>query len=86
MLAQAVAARVVEKLAGAAATPNAQAPSGAVSEWLDEAAAATHLNVSRKFLEQHRTAGDGPPWHRVGRRAIRYSRADLDAWMRASRR
>lgn len=48
-------------------------------EWLDAAGAAELLNVHRDTLRRL-----GVPTHHVGRR-VRYSRSELEAWMRAGR-
>lgn len=48
--------------------------------WLDTHGAAAYLSVTRKQMEHWRSAGGGPPFSRLGR-LVRYSRAQLDAWM-----
>lgn len=53
---------------------------------LRETEAAAYIGMSRSFLRQSRMNGararrtPGPPFVKVGR-AIRYLRADLDAWL-----
>ena len=39
------------------------------------------LGVATITLAQWRARGDGPPHFKVGRRHVRYRRADVDAWM-----
>jgi predicted DNA-binding transcriptional regulator AlpA len=54
---------------------------------LTEREAAEYIGMSRSFLRQARMNGDregrapGPRFIRVGTRAIRYLREDLDAWI-----
>jgi predicted DNA-binding transcriptional regulator AlpA len=48
--------------------------------WLRTEAAARHLGVSRRWLEELRVAGGGPAYARLGRRAIVYRRSELDRW------
>ena len=53
--------------------------------WLSTRDAAAYMGVSAAFLEIARHRGEGPPYTRVNR-AIRYSRAELDAWLRDKKR
>ena len=52
-----------------------------------EEQAAEYLGVSRSFLRQDRMNGvrehrtPGPKYIRMGKRAIRYLKEDLDAWL-----
>ncbi len=52
-----------------------------------EEEAAAYIGMSRSFLRQARMNGDrvgrtpGPPWIRIGSRAIRYLKEDLDGWL-----
>jgi excisionase family DNA binding protein len=48
---------------------------------LTTAEAATLLGVSKAFLERDRWAGARVPFVRVGARAVRYRRSDLDAFV-----
>ena len=55
---------------------------------LTEKQAADYIGMSRSFLRQARMNGGGrdghtpgPAYIRVGQRAIRYLREDLDAWI-----
>lgn len=43
--------------------------------------AAAFLGVSKAFLERDRWAGARIPFIRVGSRAVRYRRSDLDAFL-----
>lgn len=52
---------------------------------IDVEAVAKLLGVTRQTLYNWRREGSGPPWIAVGR-AIRYSRADLEAWLAAQTR
>ena len=47
---------------------------------LTTAQAAAYLNLSPNTLSRWRWSGDGPRFHKFGR-AVRYDRADLDAWI-----
>lgn len=49
-------------------------------EWLSTAEAAEYLSLSRSHLNKLRCIGGGPRFS-AATRAIRYRRADLDAWM-----
>ncbi len=46
--------------------------------------AGRYLGVSASLLNKLRLTGDGPVFVRLAGRAIRYRRADLDAWVDAS--
>lgn len=58
---------------------------------LTDPEAATYLGVSISFLRQGRMEGrrnnrsPGPPFIRMGSKAIRYDLQDLDAWLAANR-
>ena len=47
--------------------------------------AAEFLRLSRKTLDRYRVSGEGPVFHKFGRR-VRYARSDLEAWAEARRR
>lgn len=47
---------------------------------LSEEGAARFLNVSTRFLQKHRTTGDGPNFVKISSRCIRYRRSDLVSW------
>lgn len=51
------------------------------SQILNTAQAAQYLGVSKAFLERDRWAGAKVPFIKVGSRAVRYRRADLDAFL-----
>jgi predicted DNA-binding transcriptional regulator AlpA len=71
-------------------TPNRLARRAA-KRGFTEAEAAKYIAMSRSFLRQVRMNGDrvgrtpGPPWIRIGSRAVRYLRDDLDAWLERHR-
>ena len=50
-------------------------------EYLDTIDAARYLGFSVQHLEIGRCRGYGPPYVRVGAKAIRYKRSELDRWM-----
>ena len=56
-----------------------------MTEMLTEAEAAKALGISRITLGGWRRAGTGPRYSQLGPRSIRYSRADLDAFIAAKR-
>ena len=45
--------------------------------------AARLLALSRRTLEKWRLTGGGPQYRKIGARAVRYARADLDAFSEA---
>ncbi len=53
---------------------------------LPTADAAGLLSVSERTLESFRLRGGGPPFILIGRRAVRYRRGDLLAWIDSRRR
>lgn len=59
---------------------------------LTDPEAATYLGVSLSFLRQGRMEGRranrcaGPPFIKLGNKAIRYDLQDLDAWLAANRK
>jgi hypothetical protein len=75
-LAEAIAARVAERL------PAPPAPAPRQPQWLSPKAAAAHLGLAVKTLEEWRARGEGPKAHKVGKRALRYALADLEAFAR----
>ncbi len=83
----ALAERIAEKLDArhpvqSAAPAPAQLPA---AEWLTCAQAAARLGVKPKTLEQWRSEGCGPKWSRLGKRSVRYSVQDVDAFARRGR-
>ncbi len=51
--------------------------------YLDEAATARKLNVSRRTLQRWRISGDGPGYVRLGARRVGYPEDGVDAWAAA---
>lgn len=49
-------------------------------EFMTTAQVAKHINISQAKLAQMRARGEGPKFSKIGR-AIRYRRADVDAWV-----
>jgi hypothetical protein len=47
--------------------------------WAIEAAA--YMRLSRSTLAKWRMSGEGPPFHRYGRRLVYYLKQDLDKWV-----
>jgi predicted DNA-binding transcriptional regulator AlpA len=45
--------------------------------------AARYVALSESTLTKMRLRGDGPPYIKVGPRAVAYRKADLDAWLEA---
>lgn len=46
-------------------------------------AAAAYVALAESTLTKLRLRGDGPPFVKVGPRAVAYRKADLDAWLDA---
>ena len=53
-------------------------------KYLDTREAADFLGLSNRTLDRYRVTGEGPVFHKFGRR-IRYALADLEAWAGARR-
>ena len=51
----------------------------------DTAQCAAYTGLSPAYLEKLRCVGGGPRFLKYGRRAVRYAKRDVDAWMNASR-
>lgn len=51
------------------------------SSLLNESEAARYLSVSVRTLQAWRVRGGGPTFCRLGRRAVRYRRTDIDAFV-----
>lgn len=51
-------------------------------ELMTEQQLARLLNVSLSTVKRLRASGEGPPAIKVGRRAIRYRREDVEEWLR----
>lgn len=54
-------------------------------ELLTTAQAANYLGMSTAFLERDRWAGAKVPFVRVGSRAVRYLKSDLDEYIKSRR-
>ena len=52
-----------------------------MSQLLDTSEAAEFLGLAPTTMEHWRLVRKGPPFVRVGPRAIRYRRADLEEWL-----
>jgi len=50
-------------------------------DMLTEAEVARMLGVSLSTVKRLRASGEGPPSIRVGKRALRYRRSDVEAWL-----
>lgn len=61
------------------AAPAVPEPSTVKPRALSVAGAAAYLSLATSTLDNWRSQGIGPRYHRIGR-AIRYDVADLDAW------
>jgi predicted DNA-binding transcriptional regulator AlpA len=53
------------------------------TDLLDESEAAATLNVAVQTLRNWRWRGEGPRFVKLGKRAVRYRRGDLDAFVEA---
>ena len=54
-------------------------------EWLDTDQVAELLKVAKRTVEDWRVNGDGPHFCKLGKRLVRYNRADIDAWLASTR-
>ena len=48
--------------------------------YLDDAATARLLHLSRRTLQRRRREGDGPPFIRAGARRVLYDVAEIERW------
>jgi len=55
---------------------------GTETELLTPREAAGFLRLSESFLAKARMRGDGPRYRKLSR-AVRYSKSDLEAWLKA---
>lgn len=62
------------------------APTDLEPEYLTVQQAAAFVSLSADYLNKLRSTGGGPVFVAIARRAIRYRRADLVAWMDSRRR
>ena len=53
------------------------------TDLLDETEASAYLNIAVKTLRNGRWRGVSPPFVKLGARAVRYRRSDLDAFVEA---
>ena len=58
-----------------------QEPRPFTSDWLTPAEAARYRNVSESCQSKERVRGDGPPFIKIRKRMIRYSRRAIDEWL-----
>lgn len=79
----ALAERIALRVAALIPQPQAQAPAAPPAEYLTTKQAAKLLNVGASTLELWRAQRKGPAFIKMpgAGGAIRYSRADLDAWL-----
>jgi excisionase family DNA binding protein len=49
---------------------------------MTEAELAQLLHVSLSTVKRLRVSGEGPPYVKIGKRAIRYRRGDVEAWLK----
>ena len=59
---------------------NQATPPASISEILNNEQAASYIQVKPSTLNNWRVAGSGPPFCKIGS-AVRYRRADVDAWL-----
>lgn len=52
-----------------------------ISPYLTSNEAAAYLRISAQCLRRHRLNGTGPRFFRRNQNMIRYTKADLDAWL-----
>lgn len=55
------------------------------AEFLSTDELAELLTVDIKTVKRWRASGEGPPFIRIGRSRVIYSRADVDAWLAGRR-
>lgn len=56
-----------------------------MTDMLNTAQAAAHIDKSVSWLNKSRMSGSGPPYLKIGG-AVRYTTADLDKWLTGQRR
>jgi predicted DNA-binding transcriptional regulator AlpA len=52
---------------------------------MNEAVAAEFMGSSPRTLQRWRGTGEGPPYHRLGKRKVVYFRSELLAWLAGRR-
>lgn len=60
----------------------AQSNKTTASPWMTTEQAAAYLSVSGGTMRNWRSRGEGPRYHLLGGRLVRYEVEDLDAYMR----
>ena len=60
----------------------AQSSDRGLSRWMTTDQAAAYLSVSSGTMRNWRSRGEGPRYHTLGGRLVRYEADDLDAFMR----
>lgn len=55
-------------------------------ELLTPKAVARLLSMSTSTLARWRSTGEGPAFQKVGKRVVRYARADVEAWLTSADR
>jgi len=73
-----VAAEVSRQLAERVPAPT---PPEDRERYVTDVEVAKRLGVSRECLQAMRRRGDGPPYFRVARRAVRYKVDDVERWL-----
>lgn len=56
---------------------------GGCAECMRTPEAARYVALSESTITKMRLTGDGPPFVKVGPRAVAYRKADLDSWLAA---
>lgn len=54
-------------------------------QYLSTNEAARYLGIGASTLERFRLSGDGPVYHKLGPRTVKYKAADLDRWAKPRR-
>jgi len=75
-----IATRIAERVAERIPPPSPAAVPAPHPDYLTTKQAAKVLALGTSTLEGWRARSEGPAWVKIGT-AIRYSRADLDAWL-----
>lgn len=53
--------------------------------FFNTAQAAAYCGMSKGTFDRYRLRGEGPKYHRIGRKTVRYLKEDLDEWLQKSR-
>jgi len=48
---------------------------------MTEVDVARFMDISVRTLQQWRSRGRGPPWHKLGPKTVRYIRSELISWI-----